>query len=1272
MRQILLSSKGARKCTMHLSLLALSVFPTLTIFAQTINWVGGVSTDYFNKYNWSDPNIDFANIGSTTLIIGPGLPYHPIHNGGRSTISSTTNYRPAKLNVLTGSNFIVNGILYPNGNDSLNGTVTLNSPADFNIRSYVNIGNRANAVITINGGALSSRLAMTMASGTGGNATVTVAGGSVNVGSSSLVADLNLATTVGTTAQLNITGGSVNISRNLNIGSGGKIFISGLGTLKVSGDKRTQLNSLIATGQLSYQAGKTLSIVYDAAINATIASIEVASNGMLREYGDSVVLNNGIIRARIEKRSGNILSLKYNGIEQLNQLGASRKGTYYDFQTSYGFETMNNCVFTVKVENENMVDISLKRSYNPSTGQVTPADADIHYVLHKGDTGLYSYSILEHKPEYPAFDLGSWRMVEWIAQDGTNYLCERIYVDSLRNWQMPSVYDFNNASATGIAEIVKLNTGVRAGKYDGKYEYTAPFWDTRVWGHASDINKIGTWIILSNPEFMNGGPTHQDLNAAAGINHVLLNGLHYGDKSFVIPQGEQWSKVFGPFLMYTSAKPTGDENWADAKRRAEVEKTKWPYSWLTNTPEYPLANERGSISGKFIINDPQKPSVTGRDAWIGVTRISNADNEWQHEGKNYHYWVKTNADGSFTIPHVRPGTYSLFAYSDGAVGDYKLENITVTAGANNHLGDVVWNIARNSGKILWEIGVANRKADEFRLGKFDYCEGFVERKYRDTFPDLIEYNAIDNDWATKIPYAHIKYPTETFTPGNMWKWRINFTLPVNTPTTGNAKLTIVYASNDHAQQWIYVNNESRLFTGYFPANGDGNAFIRQANYAKYSYKEILIPMSRLRAGNNTITLAMPSNSAFVSHLMYDYISLEADIPDLSITTEKTDVKCSGGSDGSINVSFNGGTPPYQLKFGTAGEYTSQTSPVLFNNLPAGDITVFVKDAKGNEVSTLVTIETMHALPTATLNGSTTICKGSNAQLLINTNSSGTITGLLSDGTSFTGTAPSIAVTVNPTATTLYSIQSMANEYCTASTEGMQGSAQVVVAIPPTVSITDTKALNYAGIAYNTVYPAYTPAAAITLTAEGSGGTGNLSYAWSAGSTGASARVNPVSTSTYQVIVTDELGCTATGEKTITVQEVSCNKGGISICHQPSHNNSIQDVNICIESNDVISHLEKGCSLGACEIGSTTGQNNKKNDLAVKVHPNPSATTFTAIIQSNDVGKVEWKVIDLTGRIIEQGISPGRTIQFGSTYTPGLYILEVIQGERSAQIKLIKQ
>lgn len=98
------------------------------------------------------------------------------------------------------------------------------------------------------------------------------------------------------------------------------------------------------------------------------------------------------------------------------------------------------------------------------------------------------------------------------------------------------------------------------------------------------------------------------------------------------------------------------------------------------------------------------------------------------------------------------------------------------------------------------------------------------------------------------------------------------------PTTGNAKLTIAYASSDHAQNWIYING-SRVTpsSGYYPPNGGGNAFLRQSNHAKYGLATFDIPYSKLKAGQNTLKLQMPSTSSGSNHIMYDYISLEGEL-----------------------------------------------------------------------------------------------------------------------------------------------------------------------------------------------------------------------------------------------------------------------------------------------------------------------------------------------------------------------------------------------------------
>ena len=238
--------------------------------------------------------------------------------------------------------------------------------------------------------------------------------------------DLYIANSSGTSAQLNITGGAVYIPRNLTIGTGGAIFISGIGLISVTGDKTTVINDYIAAGKITCSAGKTLSVVFDG--TNTVVSIPQDPNSMLREYPTYVVLKNSVLEAVIDKSTSNITSLKVNGVETLNTVGTSRTGTYYDFTTSYGFETIFGATFSVKRDEADIVDISFKRPYAPGSN-VTPCDADIHYVLKKDDAGLYTYSILEHKSEYPAFDLGSWRQVMWIAPDANNSdksLCEKI------------------------------------------------------------------------------------------------------------------------------------------------------------------------------------------------------------------------------------------------------------------------------------------------------------------------------------------------------------------------------------------------------------------------------------------------------------------------------------------------------------------------------------------------------------------------------------------------------------------------------------------------------------------------------------------------------------------------------------------------------------------------------------------------------------------------------------------------------------------------------
>lgn len=90
-----------------------------------------------------------------------------------------------------------------------------------------------------------------------------------------------------------------------------------------------------------------------------------------------------------------------------------------------------------------------------------------------------------------------------------------------------------------------------------------------------------------------------------------------------------------------------------------------------------------------------------------MTQVSDdSDEQWQFEEENYQCWVTTDALGNFDIKNVRPGTCTLFAYSDGVIGEFSMPNVAVTAGGTNNLGIVEWSIARPNGSLLWENGGA--------------------------------------------------------------------------------------------------------------------------------------------------------------------------------------------------------------------------------------------------------------------------------------------------------------------------------------------------------------------------------------------------------------------------------------------------------------------------------------------------------------------------------------------------------------------------------------
>ncbi len=601
-------------------------------------------------------------------------------------------------------------------------------------------------------------------------------------------------------------------------------------------------------------------------LSAIVLAAENSSTGPhLEDLGDAVVLSNPEITATIVKTSASIRSLVYQETDFIRL--DHREGIYYSMDGGSSYRVPSGCEYFIHQRTPEFIDVGMRQKW---TTQRQAVDIEIHYVIHATGSGLHSYAILRHPAEYPATRIGEWRMVWKLPDD----LLDTICVDAMRHRQMPTIADITAAEPTGIKEISRITTGVRAGKFECKYDYNANYYDAPFWGLADSRSGLGAWMISGSHEWFNDGPTKQDLTAAERILHIHFGMNHYNGSSTRLAAGKSWSKIYGPFLLYLNKVSGGtDASIRDAREQLETERAAWPYPWLVDQPDYPSAAGRGTVTGRFTIHDPAKPALTTANAWIGVAQPEPGGN-WQFESNHYQYWTRAASDGSFTIPNIRPGGYTLYAFVDGAVGEIEKSGIQVTAGQTNALGDLKWEIPRNAGKLVWEIGKADRSAAEFRHGK-DYFQGYLWKGFGDEWPNPLEYTIGTSDPSKDWNYAQSGYPAKR---GSLdpWKWKIHFTL-ADAPAA-DATLTLAVASADGAHLEILANGGTKPVVSFSPSVQGGNALLRESIHAKYCVHRVSIPAKSLKKGNNTLTLIQTRTRSPSNHVMYDYLSLE--VPDV--------------------------------------------------------------------------------------------------------------------------------------------------------------------------------------------------------------------------------------------------------------------------------------------------------------------------------------------------------------------------------------------------------
>src|SRR5262249_46914635 len=180
-------------------------------------------------------------------------------------------------------------------------------------------------------------------------------------------------------------------------------------------------------------------------------------------------LANGIVTARVEKRSGVLASLRYKDLELLGKASGRAFGYWsHNGGGSLGSTRAATVVANPATNGGARAVVSCKFLHGQGGGTL-PADVDVRFALGRGDAGIYVYAIWTHEPEYPALRLGEARYTLKLNEQVFDYLT----IDASRRKVMPTPADWDKGVPLNMKEVRRLTTGVYAGQPEHKYDYSA-------------------------------------------------------------------------------------------------------------------------------------------------------------------------------------------------------------------------------------------------------------------------------------------------------------------------------------------------------------------------------------------------------------------------------------------------------------------------------------------------------------------------------------------------------------------------------------------------------------------------------------------------------------------------------------------------------------------------------------------------------------------------------------------------------------------------------
>ncbi len=514
------------------------------------------------------------------------------------------------------------------------------------------------------------------------------------------------------------------------------------------------------------------------ALTPTPAPVTVTSDDA------TYTLDNGLVRALISRKSGDLISLKYKGAEMLATIlnddgtpnlqadppGDPGRSQFGMTDHMYGFWSHDTIADRIESKitinptagDGSRAEVSVKGfSDGKKLGHGAAAardgdfaaDIEIRYSLGRGESGLYTYCTFDHKPEYPDATLGEARFCAKLSS-----VFDWMLVDAHHNLYYPPEPESQG--------------------WDNKYNYTTVQWEHPAFGWASVQKNVGFFIVNPSVEYLTGPPTKVEFECHRDTNQIAApcvldywRSSHYGGGGVDVAKGEAWTKTIGPFLLYCNTGNNPQSIWADALSQQKKEAAKWPYDWV-NGVDYAKKEQRATVSGRLVLTDPLMPAGGSmRDVRVGLAHPdyhittnrpaannAPADITWQTDSKHYEFWVQGDDAGNFSIPNVLPGTYTLHAIADGVLGEFSKADVTVEAGKPLDLGSLTWTPVRR-GRQLWDVGIPNRSGKEFAGGD-DYFHDGMNIVYALAFPNDVHFTIGKSDFARDWFYLHVPHANQ--------------------------------------------------------------------------------------------------------------------------------------------------------------------------------------------------------------------------------------------------------------------------------------------------------------------------------------------------------------------------------------------------------------------------------------------------------------------------------------------------------------------------------